>query len=193
MRRLESARLNFGDFLLQIIKKLLTNERAAPVARVATPLPPLPVTEAHRVEHLSIAQVIPSYPAIFFDVDGVLHPYQTGSLGAVKYLTFLCEENPKIQLIMSSNWRETMDIDSYRREFPAIVVERTVGFTPVLKSRQEEVMAFVNHHGIRSFVCIDDDESLFSKDWLHLYLTDRATGMSKRDALNILNFFNEVC
>lgn len=153
-------------------------------------LPLLPVSESHKIDDCIVSFVDPNAPTIFYDVDGVFHPYQTGSLEALRYLEFLCDEIPSLQLVMSSNWRENMDENSYKHEFSKKIVEHTVGFTPVMRSRQEEVVAFVNHFGLKYFLCIDDDESLFTPGWKFLYLTDRTTGMSKQDSFNILIHFS---
>lgn len=133
-------------------------------------------------------------PTIFYDVDGVLHPYDTGSLSCQEILVGICETHPEIQLVMSSNWRESMDIDYFKNNFHPKIVDKTIGFTPCLPdsnfARQAEVEAFVSHFHIKNFVCLDDLQELFSPSYGRLFLADRSSGLKPSDVPLILSKLN---
>ena len=134
-------------------------------------------------------------PTLFYDVDGVLHPNDANNLSCANLLVSVIEHIPTLQLVMSSNWRETMDLEYFERVFPKEIIKRTVGFTPVLPvhqfRRQREVETFISYFGITKFLCIDDQEKLFTPGWPSLHLTERSRGLNQQSIKEIINFFNE--
>jgi len=134
-------------------------------------------------------------PTLFYDVDGVLHPNDVGNLCCASHLVSITNKVPSLQLVMSSNWRETMDHEFFQRAFPKEILERTTGFTPVLETypyrRQREIEAFAAHFGLNRYICIDDQERLYEPGWPNLYAIDRSRGLDEKTAENILSYFSE--
>lgn len=132
---------------------------------------------------------------LFYDVDGVLHPNDVGNLSCVSHLVSIINKVPSLQLIMSSNWRETMDEEFFERVFPNEILERTIGFTPVLETypyrRQREIEAFAAHFGLNRYLCIDDQERLYESGWPNLYAIDRSRGLDEKSSENIASYFIE--
>jgi hypothetical protein len=163
--------------------------RSLPTNDILPIKPSLPISNCATVE-------IRNTPTIFFDVDGVLHPYETGSLASQKYLVELCKSIPNLQLVMSSNWRESSDYDYFRSEFSTEIVRSTVGFTPVYDeyrfNRQKEIEDFAKYYGIQNYLVLDDLEHLFEPRWNKLYLVDRKTGLKPSDLPPIVTHLTQA-
>jgi hypothetical protein len=122
------------------------------------------------------------YQILFYDVDGVLHPGDSETLSRQYILVDYLLSNSNVRLVMSSNWREMMDYDFFSNTFDPIIVNRTVGFTPVLPScshrRGKEVLVFIKQFHIKRFLVIDDTKNLFTHDFVGLAHTDRHVGLT---------------
>ncbi|EKG0020376.1 hypothetical protein RZ186_003445 [Vibrio cholerae] len=153
----------------------------------------LPIKRDHSIS-TCCNSVVRQGPTLFYDVDGVLHPNDVGNLSCVNVLTSIIDKIPSLQLVMSSNWRETMDLEFFERIFPQKIKERTVGFTPVLDiypyRRQREIEAFATHFSISRYLCIDDQEQLYEPGWHNLYIIDRSRGLDDKSKDEILDYFD---
>ncbi|WP_019281330.1 HAD domain-containing protein [Vibrio anguillarum] len=154
----------------------------------------LPIKRDHSISTCCNG-VVHQGPTLFYDVDGVLHPNDVGNLSSVNFLISIIDKVPSLQLVMSSNWRETMDLEFFERIFPKKIKERTIGFTPVLDiypyRRQREIEAFATHFNISRYLCIDDQEQLYESGWHNLYIIDRSCGLDDKNREEILDYFDE--
>lgn len=154
----------------------------------------LPIKGDMEIEACCNGNVL-SGPTLFYDVDGVLHPNDTGNLSCANVLTSITSQIPGLQLVMSSNWRETMDLEFFQRIFPKEIVSKTVGFTPVLSAhvyrRQKEIEVFATYFGITRFICLDDQERLYEPGWPNLHLIERSRGLDKYSTEKIVRYFSE--
>lgn len=145
---------------------------------------PLPITYLTPLERCAIKEVR-NAPTLFYDIDGVFHAYQNDSLSQQHLLVDLIAAYGDVQLVMSSNWRESMTYGFFAENFHPIILDRTIGFTPVFDleqaSRSAEVEAFAAHYGIDNFICIDDTSNLFYQNCNYLYLTEKSTGITRQD------------
>ncbi|WP_425268633.1 HAD domain-containing protein [Marinobacter vinifirmus] len=178
-------------FTFHLFRRTPSNEppkRGSP--RKAT----LPIKEDMEIEACCNGNVLTG-PTLFYDVDGVLHPNDTGNLSCADVLTSITSQIPGLQLVMSSNWRETMDLEFFQRIFPKEIVNRTVGFTPVLSAppyrRQREIEVFTSYFGISRFICIDDQERLYEPGWPNLHLIERSRGLDECSIEKIVRYFSE--
>jgi hypothetical protein len=154
----------------------------------------LPIKENQLITDCCPGIVLGSMPTLFYDVDGVLHPNDQVNLSCIEFLIDIIDKLPQLQLVMISNWRETMDKEYFERIFPALIVEKTVGFTPVIIDvncrRQGEVEAFVKHYNIEKYICLDDEGELYQPSWERLLLIERSEGIGKGTVKAVLNYFN---
>lgn len=154
----------------------------------------LPIKENQLITDCCLGVVLGEKPTIFYDVDGVLHPNDQANLSCVDFLIDIINKLPNVQLVMISNWRETMDKEYFERIFPAVVVERTVGFTPVIINmnyrRQGEVEAFASHYGIGMYLCLDDEAELYQPSWERLLLIERSEGIDNNTVEAVLSYFH---
>jgi len=100
----------------------------------------------------------PRGPVLMLDIDGVLHPTQSGSLIYLPALeTWLCEHT-LVDVVISSNWRDTHTIDELRAYFSADLQGRVIGTTPTLDGacREDEILSLVRKHGIATWAALDD-------------------------------------
>ncbi|MFH7040780.1 HAD domain-containing protein [Paucibacter sp. JuS9] len=132
---------------------------------------------------------------VFLDIDGVLHP-----VGASvdrffehdKLLASWLREQPCIQLVISSSWRETHGLDELREmlfHFEPNLKARVIGVTPmsmgsgVDAERSSECKAWLmdNGHEQSAWIALDDDQDLFDQAVRrdHLVLCDQATGLDR--------------
>ncbi len=100
---------------------------------------------------------------LFLDIDGVLHPCQSGSLRHMPLFEQWLLAHPSVEVVISSTWRETHTFMELRALFPATVRDRVIGTTPVFEERlrEEEIQHFTRRHGIAHWFCIDDQVADF--------------------------------
>jgi hypothetical protein len=130
-------------------------------------------------EHGELLQ--PAKKVVFLDVDGVLHPFQSGSLERLPLLKIWLGERPDVGLVLSSTWRETHEWEDLVELFEGCPL---IGRTPVRDVRQArsaEIESFVRRFGVSSWCALDDDAGLFAPGFARLVLTDRRIGLTQAD------------
>ncbi|MDF6623942.1 HAD domain-containing protein, partial [Escherichia coli] len=90
-------------------------------------------------------QRAPRGPVLMLDIDGVLHPGQSGTLIYLPLLETWLRAHPDVDVVISSNWRETHTLDELRNFFSIELRERVIGCTPVLPdcTRLDEILCVV--------------------------------------------------
>lgn len=103
-------------------------------------------------------QRAPRGAVLMLDIDGVLHPGQSGSLIYLPMLETWLREQPGVDVVISSNWRETHTLDELRGFFSDDLRPRVIGCTPILPDarREDEILFAVREYGIAKWAAIDD-------------------------------------
>lgn len=122
---------------------------------------------------------------IFLDIDGVLNcasdwkrPFTINPdcLYEFKKLLSLDGQN---HIILTSTWKNSFDISFFSKY--GITVKDVTKTVPG-KTRQEEVEYYIKRHGIKDYVILDDDISLYpNPKELNLYIVNYKTGFTEND------------
>jgi hypothetical protein len=133
--------------------------------------------------------------AVFFDIDGVLHPtgiaYEDEAGGIycdpedqrfiwAAVLVELLEPHPDVVLVCHSTWRHRLSLRSLRAILPSELAERLIGVTDLYVGSEESIQAYVAQHGIAAdaYVIIDDERGAFSAGMPQLVHVNSRTGIS---------------
>jgi len=133
--------------------------------------------------------------AVFFDIDGVLHPtgiaYEDEAGGIycdpedqrfiwAAVLVELLEPHPDVVLVCHSTWRHRLSLRSLRAILPSELAERLIGVTDLYVGREESIQAYVAQHGIAAdaYVIIDDERGAFPASMPQLVYVNSRTGIS---------------
>ena len=124
----------------------------------------------------------------FLDMDGVLNresdwrkPFTVNPACLDSFRTLLrCDRNPVI--VLSSTWRTNLDAVT-----PYFRVDDITPNTAGRKTRQEEIEFYIRRKGIKDYLIIDDDRTLFSNpENLRIYFTNHKTGLTNTDVKRII-------
>lgn len=133
---------------------------------------------------------------VFLDFDGVLHPVGASVDRLFEHAEKLAawlREQPAIQLVISSSWREIHRLDELQEmlfHFAPELKARVIGVTPLMSmvlgiefERSGECRAWLvdNGHDYTAWVAIDDDKTLFdpAHERDNLVLCDPAIGLDR--------------
>ncbi len=108
---------------------------------------------------------LPRGPVLMLDFDGVLHRAQTGTLRRLPALEAWLREHPHIDIVVSSNWRDTHTLPELRDYFSPDLQPRVIGTTPNIDNarREEEILALVREYGITCWAALDDQPQGFPR------------------------------
>ena len=133
----------------------------------------------------------------FLDIDGVLNresdwrrPFILNPECVKNFMNLIeCDSEPYV--IISSTWRQGGDTirDAFMEH--GIHID---GTTPISnKSRQEEIEYYIRRNGIRKYIVIDDDASLFPRATeINFYLTDYKMGLSESDVKKLVKMIKTM-
>lgn len=128
----------------------------------------------------------PRGPVLMLDIDGVLHPGQSGTLIYLPLLETWLRAHPDVDVVISSNWRETHALDELRNFFSIELRERVIGCTPVLpnSTRLDEILFVVREYGITQWAALDDRVQEFP-DTRRLVATEYLDGITGDSLLQL--------
>lgn len=155
--------------LLEVDQRVIHNDLTFPVS-----------------ERTTLAQLVRkgfdrSKPVLFLDIDGVLHPNTDESLSQLPLLLDMLERNPNLQIVMSSSWRADIDDNFIVNKFGIAFDLALVGATPYgLKSRSDEINAFVKYYKVDKYIILDDRKDLFKQDDDNIIFTQTHRGLTKQ-------------
>lgn len=124
---------------------------------------------------------------LFLDIDGVLHPVETGYSFSSRFFSHLplleelLREFKSVEVVISSDWRRAESIEQLQRYFSADIRHRIIGATPqidphvaVHHRRQLEIHAWLDGNGRSDaeWVALDDWPSHFEAGFERLVLID---------------------
>ncbi|MEJ8850819.1 HAD domain-containing protein [Variovorax rhizosphaerae] len=115
---------------------------------------------------------------LFLDFDGVLHPVHDGEFAGppvfchLPRLERLLREFPRVDVVITSKWREHLSLEILREFFSEDIRPRVVGMTPLTQPnslgymqarREEAVIAWLQEHGMHEghWVALDADDWQF--------------------------------
>ncbi len=131
---------------------------------------------------------------LFLDIDGVLHPLVPGSekFSALAPLQELLRQNLRAEVVISSSWRESFDLEDLIALFDEDLRKRIVGGTPVLESHTEFIRQRECEQWMRTYcspdqewIALDDDKSLFDPGCHQLLLVDGTKGLQRDDLMRL--------
>jgi hypothetical protein len=124
---------------------------------------------------------------LFLDFDGVAHAYEHGTLEHLPAFEELMQRHPEIDVVISSDWRLTLNKKGLLELFSKDFRGRIVGTTPDLGSikRHPEVLRFVADYNIHKWIAVDDRADLFPPSCEYLFLTDKSVGLNKEWILKL--------
>ncbi len=131
-------------------------------------------------------QRAPRGPVLMLDIDGVLHPGQSGTLIYLPLLETWLREHADVDVVISSNWRETHTLDELRGLFSMELRERVIGCTPVLPdcTRLDEILCVVREYGVTHWAALDDRVQDFP-DTRRLVATECLDGLTGESLLQL--------
>lgn len=108
---------------------------------------------------------------VFLDFDGVLHPhppFPSELFGRLPIFESWLRERPLVQVVISSSWRMTHDLDELRKFFSEDVQPRVVDVTPAgadsSGSREHQIRSWLRACApAAQWVAFDDCQWLFSR------------------------------
>jgi len=150
-----------------------------------------------------------SWPVVFLDYDGVLHPAEVywyrGQMVSMRHGMSLFEwapmlvralaPHPKAQLVLSTTWVRMLGFEAARKRLPHQLQARVVGSTWQAHrsgewehlSRYEQIMQYVRRHNCRRWVAVDDDiENWGGEHRDRLVATDSEFGLGDVEKLQEL-------
>jgi hypothetical protein len=114
----------------------------------------------------------PAPPVLFLDVDGVLHGLNGAPFSKREALWQILRAAPMLNVVFTSSWRERHSLAELAGLATAgggeDLMPRFIGMTPIIKEtrkahRQAEIMDWLESHGTRQWIALDDDPGLFEK------------------------------
>ena len=95
---------------------------------------------------------------------------------------------PDAQIVVTSSWREVIELEELRRLFSPDVGARIVGVTPLVEGgRYCEILAYLKENGApgRRYVVVDDDPQCHPPD-ARLFLVDSSRGFGAEEAARLV-------
>ena len=120
-------------------------------------------------------------PVLMLDFDGVLHPGQSGSLCHLPVLEAWLRQNGEVDVVISSNWRDSHTLDQLSELFASDLQDRIVGTIPSFFDgcRENEILAYIRKYGIARWAAIDDRAEEFPTTGRnHLVATEYREGLN---------------
>ena len=141
---------------------------------------------------------------LFLDFDGVLHPepcYRDEDLFCRRPLfEAVMREAPSVEIVITSTWRETRDLETLRGFFSDDIAVRIIGVTPSWLDllalaeeigptylRQIEIEGFLRQQNRvwESWIALDDKAHWFRPFLPNLVLCDAKTGLCEQSAATL--------
>lgn len=144
----------------------------------------LPIREQTPFSALARPTLYPLAPTLFLDIDGVCHKNFDESFSCLPLIESFLLDRQDVQIVLSSTWRTTCNEQYLSHCLGKVVWERVVGFTPILGTREQEVLAFVQAFRLSKFVCLDDDRDEFFGG-VPVIFTDRKKGFTELELVNL--------
>ncbi|WP_022982641.1 HAD domain-containing protein [Ideonella sp. B508-1] len=146
-------------------------------ARETQTVPPSPSRSDKQPNgHLSRT---PARRVLMLDIDGVLHPAQSGSPIYLPLLEAWLREHRCVDVVVSSNWKNTHTVEQLRQFFSVDLRDRVLGTTPDCRGvREDQILELVERHDIELWGAVDNREDGFpTTAAMHLAKTEYFDGL----------------
>lgn len=140
---------------------------------------------------------------LFLDFDGVLHGNRHREFAKLGLFEHYLEKMPKLEIVISSSWREQYSLDELKALFNDSIREQIIGITPILDcgfdhgGRQQEIETFLfeaDLHRQKAFwIALDDLPHLFMPDCPYLTLVDPESGFTDDNGRTLLDWYARSC
>jgi hypothetical protein len=131
---------------------------------------------------------------LFLDFDGVTHP----ALGQTNFnllplLESWLREHPDVNVVISSSWREVMDLEVLQHIFSEDLHQRIIDKCPMITNdhvfcRYEEILAWITHANYEGlWLALDDAAHEFPKNFNLLIVCQNNIGIN----VQVINALNE--
>lgn len=144
----------------------------------------LPIREQTPVSALAHPTLYPLAPTLFLDIDGVCHKNFDESFSCLPLIESFLLDRQDVQIVLSSTWRTTSNEQYLSHCLGNVVWDRVVGYTPIMGTREKEVLAFVQAFRLSKFVCLDDDRDEFFGG-VPVIFTDRKKGFTEFELVSL--------
>lgn len=125
---------------------------------------------------------------LFLDFDGTFWPFGTPQHARTEELSWLLEQCPQLQIVVSSNWRISMPLETLKTYFPADIRAQVIGTLALEDDSgkggrqlliEEYLASFTAIHGkeVQAFVALDDLDYLYEEDYPYLVCCKNSTAM----------------
>lgn len=147
---------------------------------------------------------------VFLDFDGVTHPdpcYPENVFCRMPLIEEVLFEFPRVEIVISSSWRDHHDLDDLQTFFSDSLKPRIVGVTPSIKrpspawlpghipqfEREWEIESWMeeNRHWGARWLAIDDRPYWFRPESTNLLVTDPSYGFSIEDQVTLRSMIKE--
>jgi hypothetical protein len=130
---------------------------------------------------------------LFLDFDGVLHPVGNRVGGETDFsclplLEDWLRDHPKVNVVISSSWREEMDLETLLHIFSKDLHQRIIDKCPIVNAnphppefwRYEEIMAWIIENAYTGkWLALDDANYEFPPNFEQLIPCDRQIGIDE--------------
>ncbi|MDH6504812.1 HAD domain-containing protein [Polynucleobacter sphagniphilus] len=123
---------------------------------------------------------------LFLDFDGVLHPTHFAGEDPFNRVHLLEEtlEGSNIEIVISSSWRFTHSLEKLQKLLPNLISSLVIGVTgpPVIGKhpRYQEIVNFLQSHGVSNWKALDDSYWEFPTPCRELIRCNPNTGISEK-------------
>lgn len=126
---------------------------------------------------------------LFLDFDGVLHPIYNRPTGTdfskLPLLEDWLRNYPHVNVVISSSWREVMDLEDLQHIFSRDIRHRVIDKCPIIPSdqatehwRHAEIMAWIeNAKYAGPWLALDDAVDAFQEDCYQLVICESEIGI----------------
>ncbi|MFZ2537698.1 MAG: HAD domain-containing protein [Oscillospiraceae bacterium] len=132
---------------------------------------------------------------LFLDFDGVLHPIYSGVSSNADFrnlplLEDFLREHKNISVVISSSWRENMDLDDLQHLFTKDLMDRIIGKCPIVPAhdhwRHQEILTWINQNNYAGqWFALDDAINEFPDDCPQLIACDKHEGLTEEVLLTL--------
>lgn len=137
-------------------------------------------------------------PHLFLDFDGVLHAAATHRDGQFSRMGCLATAlaGHRCRIVISSSWRHHHPFPALLDRFPDELRRRIVGATGPVASgrwpRHQEIVAYVNKHGVTAWRALDDSLIEFPPQCRELIVCDPNRGLDTPQIAALLDWLESA-
>lgn len=147
---------------------------------------------------------------LMLDFDGVLHPDPCPAdepfFGHVPMLEEVLQEFPNVEIVITSTWRATRNLEQLKEIFSANIARRVIGLTPQWQDHAElaatigpsyirsiEIEAWLRSRGEPwlNWIALDDKRYWFRPFCKNLVTCNPETGLSAENVTELRRHFTE--